>query len=104
MDFDKFKAIYQFAARLNENSHGSAQFLRLTLDTADDNARDEFPEVLIKNLRRRDCVTQLGRNQFLILLNDLPHESIEFVQRRIVETWKLKRLGGEIIFEASESI
>lgn len=102
--FDKFKSIYQFAARLNENSHGSAQFIEITLDTDNDDARDEFLEVLIKNLRRRDCVTQFGRDQFLILLNDLPHESIELVQRRIVETWKLKRLGGEIAFEVSQSI
>ena len=104
VDFDKFKAIYQFAARLNENSHGSAQFLRLTLDTADDNARDEFPEVLIKNLRRRDCVTQLGRDQFLILLNDLPRDFIQTVEQKISSAWQSRQLGGKIIFEASESI
>ena len=104
VDFDKFKAIYQFAARLNENSHGSAQFLRLTLDTNDDNARDEFPEVLIKSLRRRDCVTQLGRNQFLILLNDLPREFIQTVEQKISSAWQQRQLGGKIIFEASESI
>ena len=104
VDFDKFKAIYQFAVRLNENSHGSAQFLRLTLDTNDDNARDEFPEVLIKSLRRRDCVTQLGRNQFLLLLNDLPREFIQTVEQKISSAWQQRQLGGKIIFEASESI
>ena len=104
VDFDKFKAIYQLVARLNNNTHGAVQFLEMTLDTDNDDAREEFLEVLIKNLRRSDCVTRYGRDQFLILLNGLPLENVEAVQRKIAETWQLKRLGGEITFEASESL
>ncbi|MBR0260483.1 MAG: diguanylate cyclase [Selenomonadaceae bacterium] len=100
VDFEKFKAIYQFAQRLDEYSEKRNQLLSLTLDT--DETPEEFLRLLIKNLRRRDCVTQYGCNQFLILLNDAPADKIEIVRQRISSEWSSKNLGGKITFEASE--
>ena len=100
VDFEKFKAIYQFTARHKDG--GSTQFLEMTLDTDDDEAREEFLEVLIKNLRRSDCVTQYGRDQFLILLTDTPKEMLNFIRKKISAAWQLKNFVGEIIFEESE--
>jgi len=95
VDFEKFKAIYQFAARLQK----PVNFLELTLETSNDEAREDFLELLIKNLRRSDCVTQYGRDQFLILMTDTPAENLDFVRKKILASWQTKNLGGEIIFE-----
>ena len=96
VDFEKFKAIYQFAARLQT----PINFLELTLETNNDEAREDFLELLIKNLRRSDCVTRYGRDQFLILLTDTPAENLDFVRKKILAAWQAKNLGGEIIFES----
>ena len=98
MDFDKFKAIYQFTARVNLPT----QFPEITLETDNDEAREEFLELLIKNLRRSDYVTRYRRDQFLAMLNDLPAEKLEAVRRKILAAWLEKNLGGEITFEAGE--
>ena len=104
VDFDKFKAIYQFAARLNENLQSPTQILAITLATDNDEAREEFLEVLIKNLRRRDCITRYGREQFLILLNDVTEDKVEAVRRRISSAWAEKNFGGEISFEVGDTL
>ena len=101
VDFEKFKAIYQFSQRLNEHSDKTNQLLGLTLDGSDE-AREEFLPVLLKNLRRRDCVTQYGRDQFLILLNDAPTDKLETIRQRISAACQTKNFGGKIIFEADE--
>lgn len=101
-DFEKFKAIYQFTARLKENSPGSVQLLEITLDTDNDEARGEFLNMLIKILRRGDCVTQHGRNQFLALFNELSANDVKFIRQKISAMWRIKNLGGEITFEAWE--
>ena len=102
VDFEKFKAIYQFAARRNENFRGTTQFLEMTLETDNDEAREEFLSVLIKILRRSDCVTQYGRDQFLALLNDISANDLKFIRQKISAAWRMKNFNGEIIFEAGE--
>ena len=96
VDLEKFKAIYQFAARLQT----PINFLELTLETNNDEAREDFLELMIKNLRRSDCVTRYGRDQFLILLTDTPAENLDFVRKKILAAWQAKKLGGEILFES----
>ena len=98
VDFEKFKAIYQFEARLQTHMN----FLELTLETDNDEAREDFLELLIKNLRRSDCVTRYGRDQFLIILTDTPPDNVAFVRRKILAAWQAKNLGGEITFEAGK--
>lgn len=102
VDFEKFKAVYQFEARLNDNFHLPVNFLELTLETDNEEAREDFLEVLIKILHRSDCVTQYGRDQFLIILNDTRSEKIESIQQKILSAWQAKKLGGEILFESGK--
>lgn len=100
-DFEKFKTVYRFVARLTEKNPGSAKLLSIKLDTDSDETREAFLETLIKNLRRSDCVTQHG-NDFLALLNDISTEKLAEVQERIAAAWRAKNFGGEITFEANE--
>ena len=72
------------------------------METDNDDAREDFLELLIKNLRRCDCVTQYGRDQFLIILTDTPPEKVDSVRRKILDAWQAKKLGGEIIFESGK--
>lgn len=104
VDFDKFKAIYQFTARLNEVSNGSTQFLEMTLDTDSEEIREEFLELLIKTFRRNDCITQYGRDQFIALLNDLSDGDVSFICKKISAAWRLKRFNDEIVFEYNKLI
>lgn len=100
VNFDEFKAIYQYSARLNDNANGSAQFLGMTLETDSEDVRGEFLQMLIKNLRRSDCVTRNGKSQFLVVLNSLPPENIEAVKKKITTAWQATELGGKLSFEA----
>ena len=102
VDFEKFKALYQFGARLKDNFQLPTTFLTLTLGTDNDEAQEDFLEMLIKILRRSDCVTQYGRDQFLIILNPPFEENVDFVRKRIAAAWKEKNLGGEITFESGK--
>lgn len=99
VDFEKFKAIYQFMARLNDDFQTASYFLEITLDTDNDKTREEFLEVLRKNLRRSDCLTKSRSGQFLVLLNDSSPEKINVLEKIIAATWQTKNLGGEINFE-----
>jgi len=99
VDFEKFKAVYQFEARLKDYFQMPTIFFALMLDTDNDEAREDFLELLIKNLRRSDCVTQYGRDQFLVILTDTPADKVEFLQKKILAAWQAKNLGGEIIFD-----
>ncbi|MBQ7453560.1 MAG: diguanylate cyclase [Selenomonadaceae bacterium] len=104
VSFDNFKIIYQFAARLNEKNLGFSHLLSMTLENDSEEAREEFLNMLIKNLRRSDCVTRHGREQFLALINDTPEENVDVVKQRLSEKWQTKNFGGKIFFEANEII
>lgn len=100
-DFEKFKTVYRFVARLTEKNPGSAKLLSIKLATDSDETCEAFLDTLIKNLRRSDCVTQHG-NDFLALLNDISAEQLIEVQERIVAAWRAKNFGDKIIFESNE--
>lgn len=67
VNFDRFKAVYRFMLRQNENSHTPLKFLQCTFETEDEDEREKFLERLTESLSRSDCMTQYGREQFLIL-------------------------------------
>lgn len=96
VDFEKFKAVYRFVARQGRHS---AKFLDIKLNGVSDEACEEFTDVLIKSLRRSDCVTRYGRNQFLVLLSETEAQDVEFVRQKILSAWRLK---GEVTFEAGK--
>ena len=67
VNFDRFKAVYRFMLRQNENSHKPVKFLQCTFETEDEDEREKFLARLTESLSRSDCMTQYGREQFLIL-------------------------------------
>ena len=85
VEFEQFKAIYRLAVRLVDNYQKGIQFLQITID--EPSAADEFVEVLSKSLRRSDCVTQHGGNQFFVLLMESTSDDAEIVKRRVMERW-----------------
>ena len=64
VNFEQFKAVYRFASRQNDNRFS---LIQCTFDTEDDDEREKFLQRLTELLSRGDCVTQFGREQFLIL-------------------------------------
>ena len=67
VNFETFKAVYRFASRQNENRHN---LIQCTFETEDDGERENFLSRLTESLNRGDCLTQYGREQFLILTAD----------------------------------
>ncbi len=85
VDFDRFKVIYRLAARLVDNYQKGIQFMRFTLENESES--EAFLEVLAHALRRSDCVTQHGRNQFFVLLMEATSTDGELVKERVLTNW-----------------
>ncbi len=81
VDFETFKKIYQFSARIADNYNKSLDLLQFTL--ADENFADEFKEILIHSLRKSDCVTQSDKNKFLVILIEASLEECNLFCDRI---------------------
>ena len=89
IEFEQFKMIYRLAVRLVDNYQKGIQLLQFTLDDA--SASEEFLDLLSRSLRRSDCVTQHGSNQFFVLLMSAMQDDVEIVKRRILERWGADR-------------
>ncbi len=81
-DFEAFKKIYQLFMRMDNKNLILMQF---TLSDAD--FAEEFKEVLLKSLRKSDCVTRNGK-KFLVLLLDLSKKEADNVKDRIISQVK----------------
>ncbi len=88
VEFEQFKVMYRWAARLVDNYQKDIQFMQLTL--SDEAAAEEFLEALTHTLRRSDCITQHGGNQFFVLLPETTAADAERVRARITERWGSK--------------
>lgn len=78
-----FKAIYQMVARLVDSCKREAQFMQFALDSELDAVAEEFRDLLIKNLRMSDCVTQAGRNKFLALLPETKPAELNIIKIKL---------------------
>jgi len=78
VDFEAFKHIYRMLVRMDYKKG-----LTLVQFTLNDDFEAEFKEILIKSLRKSDCVTQCG-NKFLILLQEATETESEIVRDRIL--------------------
>lgn len=95
VEFEAFKKIYRLLARMAENYKKGLVLMQFTL--AEENFVEEFKEVLIRSLRRSDCVTRSGK-KFLVLLLEATELEAEGVRNRIFS--RLKNFTArEIIFE-----
>lgn len=92
VNFEKFKAVYRFVSRQKENRH---TFIQCTFETEDEDEREKFLTRLTENLSRGDCVTQFGREQFLILTAEEA-----FVRAKLQSA--AANLSGELTTEIAE--
>ena len=99
VEFEQFKLMYRWAARLVDDGRKSMQFMQITLSDAA--LAEEFLEALTSELRRSDCVTQHGRNQILVLLTGATADDAEKIRGRIENNWA-SRCGLEIESTAVE--
>ena len=77
-----FRVIYRLAVRLVKSYKKNAQFLVLNISEKDN--AEEFKNLLLKTLRSSDCITQNGKNQFLILMMDTSAIEYKFIKSRLV--------------------
>jgi len=95
VDFESFKHIYRMMIRIDNSKKG----LMLVQFTLNNDFAEEFKEILIKSLRKSDCVTQSG-NKFLILLQDATESDIEIIKTRIFS--RTKGIEDKILFECEK--
>ncbi len=95
VDFETFKKIYRLLVRMADNYKKGLTLLQFTLPT--DDAAAEFGEVLVKSLRRSDCVSQSGK-KFFVLLMEATESEAEIVRDRIFSRCR-KSLVEAISFE-----
>lgn len=80
VDFENFKTVYRFLTRLSGHYGKGLQLVQLTVSP--EKSVDEFKDVLVKTLRKSDCVTRRG-NKFLLLLPGVAEEDSAKVKERI---------------------
>lgn len=95
VDFEAFKHIYRMLVRTDNSQKG----LTLVQFTLNDDFAKEFKEILIKSLRKSDCVTQSG-NKFLIMLQEATKSDSEIVKARIFS--RTKGMEDKIFFECEK--
>ena len=99
VEFNIFKQIYRFLVRLAENYKLGLILMQFTLSG---DFSEEFKEILLKSLRKSDCVTQNGK-KFLILLPEVSEEDSLKIRDRIISRLG-KNLAVEINFEQEKII
>ncbi len=95
VDFEAFKHIYRMLVRTDNSQKG----LTLVQFTLNDDFAKEFKEILIKSLRKSDCVTQSG-NKFLIVLQGATEADSQIVKARIFS--RAKGMEDKIFFECEK--
>ncbi len=101
LEISQFKVMYRFAVRFNDNYQKDIQFMQITLDFNNESKIEDFRNMLVKSLRRSDCVTQNGKNQFLVMLMEANLQEAYIVRDRILSRWQQMRANfkGEAAFE-----
>ena len=94
VSFEKFKTLYRYASRLNESGF-KINLIQCTFEAEDDSEREQFLRRVREQLNRSDCVTQYGRDQFLILTTAVD------VREKL--TASAFQLNGELLIETAES-
>ena len=85
-DFETFKKIYQYTARMAETCAKGLDLMQFTL--ADENFAEEFKDILIHSLRKSDCATQSDKNKFLVILIEATQEECNSIRDRIFSAIK----------------
>ena len=102
LEFEEFPVVYRFLYRLVENYQTPVQLLQFRLPkTASKETAQEFQQMLLRTLRRSDCITRNGRRHFLVALIRAKAEDVALVEERIRSVWKKIKSSadGDYTFE-----
>ena len=95
VEFETFKKIYRLLTRMADSYKKGLVLMQFTL--TEENFAEEFKDVVIRSLRRSDCVTRSGK-KFLILLPEATEVEADGVRNRIFS--RLKNFNARnVIFE-----
>ena len=95
VEFETFKKIYRLLTRMADSYKKGLVLMQFTL--TEENFAEEFKDVVIRSLRRSDCVTRSGK-KFLILLPEATEVEADGVRNRIFS--RLKNFNArDVIFE-----
>lgn len=100
VDFETFKKIYQLLARMADNYKKGLTLVQFIVPT--DNEAEEFADILVKSLRRSDCVSRNSKKFFVLLIEATEPES-DIVRDRIFSRCR-KSLVDKISFEREKII
>ncbi|MBR1397227.1 MAG: diguanylate cyclase [Selenomonadaceae bacterium] len=102
---DYFKVVYRLFVRLADNYKKDIQFMKITLANEYEKDLETLKELLIKTLRKSDCITQNGSNQIFVLLMETSKQEAEVVKNRIInKIMQSEKLTNNKIDFYSESI
>ena len=100
VDLETFKKIYRLLARMVDTYKKGLVLMQFTV--SDENFAEEFKDTLLHALRKSDCVSQAGKNKFLVLLMEATEEESLIVRDRIFS--RLSDIVTEKVYFESESI
>ena len=95
VDFETFKKIYRLMARMADNYQKDLTLMQFTLRVGE--FAEEFKTILLKSLRRSDCVSQSG-NKFIVLLPETSEKESDDIKNRIFSRLE-NLLADKISFE-----
>lgn len=81
VDFAHFKTIYRLLTRIADVYKKNLSLMELEVPA--EISADDFKEKILHALRRSDCVTQSGKNKFLVLLPETKEEDVETIKDRL---------------------
>lgn len=99
VDFNIFQHIYRLLSRMCDNYRKGLTLIQFTV--ADENFAEKFKDTLLHSLRKSDCVSQSGKNKFLVLLMEATEEESLIVRDRIFSKLE-KNLTDKISFECEK--
>ena len=86
VDFEHFKTIYRLLTRIADVYQKNLSLLEF--EKPAEISEEDFKEKILHALRRSDCVTQNGKNKFLILLPETKEDDIEIIKDRLTEIFE----------------
>jgi len=84
---ENFKTLYQFMSRMVENYHRRIWILVFTVEKGIDTSVEKFGKVVQSSMRKSDVLTQHGKNQFVVLLQNAQEHNIFQIIGRIMKKW-----------------
>lgn len=83
---EQFKTMYQFMSRMVENYNQKIWLLLFTVDGGEESFKN-FGKTIQSSLRKSDVLTQRGKKQFLIILQNAQEHNIPQIIERVMKKW-----------------